>query len=294
MKITLPIPRISLSEKDYLNSVVSFSEAGKYLKKFQNKIFVIKYGGNALTDKYLANNFAKDICIIKKLGINLVIVHGGGPQISETLEKKNIKTEFINGLRVTNKETMKIVKNVLINRINKKIVKLIKDAGCKAIGLPGNKNNFIKVEEINKELGFVGKPKKIKISIIKELLKKNYIPIVASLGSKNKNLIYNINADTVAGELASALSATRFYFITNIKGVMDQKNKLIKEITPNKAKELIKKNIIKGGMIPKVETCLNAVKKTANAAVILDGRVPKLLLKEIFTTKGVGTLIGKK
>ena len=125
-------------------------------------------------------------------------------------------------------------------------------------------------------------------------MKKNYIPIVASLGSKNKNLIYNINADTVAGELASALSATRFYFITNIKGVMDQKNKLIKEITPNKAKELIKKNIIKGGMIPKVETCLNAVKKSANAAVILDGRVPKLLLKEIFTTKGVGTLIGKK
>ena len=285
---------LSKNEKSYLKDVLSFSEAEQYIKKFKNKIFVIKYGGNALTDKYLANNFAKDICLIKKLGINLVIVHGGGPQISETLKKKKIKNKFINGLRITNKETIKIVKDVLIKRINKKIVKLIKDAGGKAIGLPGNKNNFIKVEEINKELGFVGKPKKIKISIIKNFLKKNYIPIVASLGSGNNNLTYNINADTVAGELASALSATRFYFITNIKGVMDKKNKLIKEITLKKARSLIKKNIIKGGMIPKVETCLNAVKKSAKAAVILDGRVPKLLLKEIFTTKGVGTLIGKK
>ncbi len=236
---------LSKNEKSYLKDVLSFSEAEKYIKKFKNKTFVIKYGGNALTDKYLANNFAKDICLIKKLGINLVIVHGGGPQISETLIKKKIKTEFINGLRVTNKETMKVVKDVLINRINRKIVKLIKDAGGKAISLPGNKNSFIKVEEINKELGFVGRPKKIKINIIKKLLKKNYIPIVASLGSKNKNLIYNINADTVAGELASALSATRFYFITNIKGVMDQKNKLIKEITLKKARILIKKKLLK-------------------------------------------------
>ncbi len=285
---------LSKNEKKYLNDVLSFSEAEKYIKKFKNKIFVVKYGGNALTNKYLANNFAKDICLIKKLGINLVIVHGGGPQISETLKKKKIKTKFINGLRITDNKTIKIVKDVLINRINKKIVKLIRDAGGKAKSLPGNKNNFIEVDEINKELGFVGKPKKIKVSIIKKLLKDNYIPIVASLGSKNKNLIYNINADTVAGELAAALSATRFYFITNIKGVMDQKNKLIKEITLKKARILIKKNIIKGGMIPKVETCLNAVKKSAKAAVILDGRVPKLLLKEIFTTKGVGTLIGKK
>ena len=143
-------------------------------------------------------------------------------------------------------------------------------------------------------MGFVGTPKKIKTKIIKELLKKNYIPIVASLGFGKKNQVYNINADTVAGEMAASLSAMRFYFITNIKGVMDQNNKLITEITPKKAKELIKKNIIKEGMIPKVETCLTAVKKSAKAAVILDGRVPKLLLKEILTKKGVGTLIGKK
>ena len=221
---------LSSTEKKYLQEVLSFTEAEKYIKKFKNKIFVIKYGGSALSDKYLANNFAKDLVLIKKLGINLVVVHGGGVQISETLKK---------------------------------------------------------------EMGFVGKPKKIKIKIIKNLLKKKYIPIIASLGFKEKK-VFNINADTVAGALASSLSATRFYFITNIKGVMDKNNKLIKEITPKKAKELIKNNIIKGGMIPKVETCLNAVKKSANAAVILDGRVPKLLLKEIFTTKGVGTLIGKK
>ena len=284
---------LSSTEKKYLQEVLSFTEAEKYIKRFKNKIFVIKYGGSALSDKYLANNFAKDLVLIKKLGINLVVVHGGGVQISETLKKEKIDTKFINGLRVTDEKTIKIVKKVLIKRINNKIVDLINQAGGKAISLPGHKKNFIEIKPLKKEMGFVGKPKKIKIKIIKNLLKKKYIPIIASLGFKEKK-VFNINADTVAGALASSLSATRFYFITNIKGVMDKNNKLIKEITPKKAKELIKNNIIKGGMIPKVETCLNAVKKSANAAVILDGRVPKLLLKEIFTTKGVGTLIGKK
>ena len=284
---------LSSTEKKYLQEVLSFTEAEKYIKKFKNKIFVIKYGGSALSDKYLANNFAKDLVLIKKLGINLVVVHGGGVQISETLKKEKIDTKFINGLRVTDEKTIKIVKKVLVKRINNKIVDLINQAGGKAISLPGHKRNLIEVKQLKKEMGFVGKPKKIKVKIIKNLLKKNYIPIIASLGFKGKK-VFNINADTVAGALASSLSATRFYFITNIKGVMDKNNKLIKEITPKKAKELIKKKIIKGGMIPKVETCLNAVKKSANAAVILDGRVPKLLLKEIFTTKGVGTLIGKK
>ena len=284
---------LSSTEKKYLQEVLSFTEAEKYIKRFKNKIFVIKYGGSALSDKYLANNFAKDLVLIKKLGINLVVVHGGGVQISETLKKEKLDTKFINGLRVTDEKTIKIVKKVLIKRINNKIVDLINQAGGKAISLPGHKKNFIEVKPLKKEMGFVGKPKKIKIKIIKNLLKKNYIPIIASLGFKEKK-VFNINADTVAGALASSLSATRFYFITNIKGVMDKNNKLIKEITPKKAKELIKNNIIKGGMIPKVETCLSAVKKSANAAVILDGRVPKLLLKEIFTTKGVGTLIGKK
>ena len=284
---------LSSTEKKYLQEVLSFTEAEKYIKRFKNKIFVIKYGGSALSDKYLANNFAKDLVLIKKLGINLVVVHGGGVQISETLKKEKLDTKFINGLRVTDEKTIKIVKKVLIKRINNKIVDLINQAGGKAISLPGHEKNLIEVEPLKKEMGFVGKPKKIKIKIIKNLLKKNYIPIIASLGFKEKK-VFNINADTVAGALASSLSATRFYFITNIKGVMDKNNKLIKEITPKKAKELIKNNIIKGGMIPKVETCLNAVKKSANAAVILDGRVPKLLLKEIFTTKGVGTLIGKK
>ena len=289
MKINL-----SNDEKKYLSGVLSFTEAEEYIKKFNKKTFVIKYGGNALTDSYLANNFAKDVVLIKKLGINLVIIHGGGPQISETLKENNIKSKFINGLRVTDKKTIKIVEKVLVNRINKKIVQLIKSLGGKAIGLPGHKKNLIEIKPLQKNLGFVGTPKKIKTKIIKDLLKKNYIPIVASLGFGKKNQVYNINADTVAGEMAASLSAMRFYFITNIKGVMDQNNKLITEITPKKAKELIKKNIIKEGMIPKVETCLTAVKKSAKAAVILDGRVPKLLLKEIFTKKGVGTLIGKK
>ena len=194
---------------------------------------------------------------------------------------------------MTDKKTIKIVEKVLIKRINKKIVDLINQAGGRAISLPGHKKEFIEIKPLKKDMGFVGKPKKIKLKNIKSLLKKNYIPIIASLGFKGKK-VFNINADTVAGELAASLSATRFYFITNIKGVLDKNNKLIKEITAKKAKELINKGVIKEGMIPKVETCLNAVKKSAKAAVILDGRVPKLLLKEIFTTKGVGTLIGKK
>jgi len=284
---------LSISEKKYLQSTLSFAEAEKYIKKFNNKIFVIKYGGSALSDRYLANNFAKDLVLIKKLGINVVIVHGGGMQISETLKAENLITKFKNGLRVTDKKTIKVVKRVLVKRINKKIVDLINQAGGKAISLPGHKKGLIEVKQLKKEMGFVGRPKKIRIKIITNLLKKNYIPIIASLGFKGKK-VFNINADTVAGELAASLSATRFYFITNIKGVMDENNKLIKEITPKKAKELIKKKIIKGGMIPKVETCLNAVRKSAKAAVILDGKVPKLLLREIFTTKGVGTLIGKK
>ena len=285
---------LSNDEKKYFTEALSFSEAEKYIKKFNKKTFVIKYGGNALTDSYLANNFAKDIVLIKKLGINVVIVHGGGPQISETLKKNNLQSKFINGLRITDKKTIKIVKKVLIDRINKKIVQRIKAAGGNAIGLSGHKKDLIKVRPLQKELGFVGTPIKIKIKIINNLLKKNYIPIVASLGLNKNNQIYNINADTVAGSMAAALSAMRFYFITNIKGVIGLNNKLIKEITPKKAKDLIKRKIIKGGMIPKVETCLNAVKDSAKAAVILDGRVPKLLLREIFTKKGVGTLIGKK
>ena len=285
--------KLSNNEKKYLQGVLSFNEAEKYIKKFNNKIFVIKYGGSALDNRYLANNFAKDLVLIKKLGILPVIVHGGGVQISETLKKKNIESKFINGLRVTDKKTITIVKKVLINRINKKIVNLIKQAGGKSVSLPGHKKKLIEVKPLKKEMGFVGKPNKIKIKKIKNLLKQDFIPIIASLGFKG-NKVFNINADTVAGELAASLAATRFYFITNIKGVMDENNKLIKEITTKKAKELIKKKIIKEGLIPKVQTCLNAVKKSAKAAVILDGRVPKLLLKEIFTTKGVGTLIGKK
>ena len=211
---------LSATEKKYLQEALSFTEADKYIKKFNNKIFVIKYGGSALSDRYLANNFAKDLVLIKKLGINLVIVHGGGVQISETLKKEKLDTNFINGLRVTDEKTIKIVKKVLVKRINNKIVDLINQAGGKAISLPGHKRNLIEVKQLKKEMGFVGKPKKIKVKIIKNLLKKNYIPIIASLGFKGKK-VFNINADTVAGALASSLSATRFYFITNIKGVMD-------------------------------------------------------------------------
>ena len=285
---------LSNNEKKYFTEAILFSEAEKYIKKFNKKTFVIKYGGNALTDSYLANNFAKDIVLIKKLGINVVIVHGGGPQITETLKKNKLNSKFIDGLRVTDKKTIEVVKKVLINRINKKIVHLIKTAGGKAISLSGHKNNLIQVKPLEKKLGFVGTPKKIKKKIIINHLKRNQIPIIASLGLDKNNQVYNINADTVAGSIAAALSATRFYFITNIKGVVDINNKLIKEITPTNAKDLIKKGIIKGGMIPKVKTCLKAVKNSAKAAVILDGRVPKLLLREIFTKKGVGTLIGKK
>ena len=200
---------LSTNEKKYLQGILSFNEAEKYIKKFNNKIFVIKYGGSALDNRYLANNFAKDLVLIKKLGILPVIVHGGGVQISETLKKKNIESKFINCLRVTDKKTITIVKKVLINRINKKIVNLIKQAGGKSVSLPGHKKKLIEVKPLKKEMGFVGKPNKIKIKKIKNLLKQDFIPIIASLGFKG-NKVFNINADTVAGELAASLAATRF------------------------------------------------------------------------------------
>ena len=242
----------------------------------------------------LAQSFSKDIGLLKEVGINPIVVHGGGPQIDEILKKRKLKNKFINGLRVTDSKIIKIVEKVLVQRINKKIVLLIKKAGGKAVGVAGNKKNFITVKQIQKELGLVGAPEKINKKVIKQILEKDMIPVIAPLGIGKDKKTYNINADTVAGEVAAALFAVRFYFLTNIKGVLDKKNKLINEINPKNAKQLIDKKIIKGGMIPKVKTCLNAIKKSAQAAVILDGRVAHSLLIEIFTKRGSGTLIGKK
>ena len=195
----------------------------KYIKKYENEKIVIKYGGNVLIDRNVFNNFISDINVLNRLGLAVVVVHGGGVQISETLKKEKLDSKFINGSRVTDEKTLKIVEKVLIKRINNKIVNLINQAGGKAISLPGHKRNLIEVKPLKKKMGFVGEPRKIKTKIIKNLIKKNYIPIIASLGFKEKK-IFNINADTVAGALASSLSATRFYFITNIKGVMDKNN----------------------------------------------------------------------
>ena len=275
-----------------------------YAKKFKNKYIVIKYGGHAMGDDALSTSFCEDISILQKLSIKPVIVHGGGPQIGAMLNKLNIESKFVEGLRVTNEETVKIVEMVLSGSINKDIVNKINKTGSIAVGLSGKDAKLIlakklknKVKDNNSniekflDIGFVGEPIKINPSIINKLSKNNMIPIVAPVGFGNKGETYNINADTAAGHIASALKAERILLLTDVKGVLDSENKLISNISINIVKKMIEANIITGGMIPKINTCLKTVKSGVKAAVIMDGRVKYAILREIFTEGGNGTMI---
>ncbi len=274
--------------------------------KYRGKLVVIKYGGHTMKNPELAKEFAKDISIIQQIGIKPVIVHGGGPQIDDLLKKLRIKSTFVEGLRVTNLKTIEIVEMVLSGKINKNIVTNINFYGKKAIGLSGVDGDLIRAKKFNtkhltkvnknikiKDLGYVGTPIKIKKEILLDLISHNYIPVIAPIGIGSKGTKYNINADTTAGAIASSLSARRLLMLTDVAGVIGNKNKLITELNIKDIKKLIKENIITGGMIPKVQTCTLAVKNGVKASVILDGRVKHALLLELFTTDGVGTLIKK-
>ena len=267
-------------------------EVSKYIKKYKNDLIVIKYGGNVFIDRNIFNNFIADINTLNKLGISIVVVHGGGPRIKRELEKSNIESKFIRGLRVTSKKIIDIVENVLID-FNEDIVNSLKKIGSDAISINTKKNNVIEVMPEVDELGFVGIPNKINIDIIKEIIKKNIVPIISPLGLGKNNQTYNINGDTAAGAIAKSLKSRRLLLMTNVKGVLDKEKKLVEEISSSEILQMIKNETITEGMIPKINTCLDAVNNGVTAVGIIDGREKHSILFEIFSDKGSGTLIRK-
>ena len=281
------------------------SDALPYMREYAGETFVIKYGGHAMGDDDLAIKFARDIVLLRQVGINPIVVHGGGPQIGKMLERLKIQSEFVDGLRVTDQATVEIVEMVLSGSINKQIVTAINNAGGKAIGLSGKDGELIRAQKVRRtkrdpdsniekilDLGFVGEPERINPDILEALEESDIIPVIAPIGVGAHGETYNINADTAAGAIAAAVAARRLLMLTDVVGVLDKDKNLIPDLSLEQAERLIKDGTISGGMIPKVETCVSAVKHGVEAAVILDGRVPHALLLEIFTSHGAGTLIG--
>ena len=268
----------------------NFDNVPKYVSKYRNEIIVIKYGGNVLIDRKVFNNFISDINVLNKLGLSIIVVHGGGPRIKRELEKKKIISKFINGLRVTDKNIIDIVEEVLID-FNEDIVNSLKKLGSEAAAFHTKTENIIEVKPEREELGFVGIPNKINEELIHKALNNNKIPIIAPLGLGKNNQTYNINGDTAASAIAKRLKSRRLILMTNVEGVYDDQKKLISEIKPFDLENLIKWKVVQGGMIPKIENCVDAVQNGVRGVVILDGRKPHSILHEIFSDTGSGTLI---
>ena len=268
----------------------SIDEVKRYLEKYNDEYIVIKCGGSVLVDKNLFDIFIKDISVLNKLGFNPIIVHGGGKRINSKLLELNIKSNFINGLRVTDKNTIDIVENVLIE-FNKEIVDALKNQSCETRRITSKEYNIITVKPESDKLGFVGTPTNIKINVLEEIIKVNEVPVVAPLGLDKNNQIFNINADTVAGSIAKELKARRLMIISDVEGVLDNEKKLIPEINSQKAKELIDQEVISGGMIPKINNCLDVASNGVKGVVIIDGRKNHSILFELLSDKGSGTLI---
>jgi len=268
------------------------NEVSKYVEKYKNDLIVIKYGGNVFIDRNIFNNFITDISILNKLGLSIVVVHGGGPRIKKELDKSNIQTKFIRGLRVTDEKIINIVESVLVD-FNDDIVTSLKKMGSEAISINTKKNNIIEVTPEVEELGFVGVPDKINIEFIKDTISKNIIPIISPLGKGKNNQTFNINGDTAAGAIAKSLKSRRLFLMTNVKGVLNKEKKLVEEISSLEILEMIKNETITEGMIPKINTCLDAVNNGVTAVGIIDGRKKHSILFEIFSDKGSGTLIRK-
>ena len=262
----------------------------KYIKKYKNEKIVIKYGGNVLIDRNVFNNFISDINVLNRLGLSVIVVHGGGPRIKRELDKKKIVSKFINGLRVTDKNIIDTVEEVLID-FNKDIASSLKKLGSQAAMFNTKTENIIEVLPEREELGFVGIPNKINDNLIQNALNENKIPIIAPLGLGKNEQTYNINGDTAASAIAKKLKSRRLILMTNVEGVYDDQKKLISEIKPFDLENLIKCKVVQGGMIPKIENCVDAVQNGVRGVVILDGRKPHSILHEIFSDKGSGTLI---
>jgi len=284
----------SLKEEELINILPkdgpSLEEIKKYLDKYNDEFIVIKCGGSVLIDPNLFNIFIQDVAVLKKLGLSPIIVHGGGKRINNKLSELNIKSNFIKGLRVTDDKTINIVEDVLIE-FNKEIINALKDLSCEAKGITSKEYNIISVKTESKDLGFVGTPNKIKTNVLNEIINENQVPVVAPLGINENNQTFNINADTAASAIAKELKARRLLIISDVEGVLDKNKKLITEINSKKAKEMINNDIISGGMIPKINNCLDVASNGVKGVVIIDGRKPHSILFELFSDKGAGTLI---
>lgn len=287
-----------------LTKAETLIEALPYFQRYAGRTFVVKYGGHAMGDPKAARDFAEDIVLLRAVGINPVVVHGGGPQIGAMLKKLGVESEFIDGLRVTDKATAEVAEMVLSGAINKELVGWIAKAGGKAIGISGKDGGLVTATKVERtardpesnieraiDLGFVGEPTTVDTAIIDTVVASGMIPIIAPIGAGADGHTYNINADTMAGAIASALGAARLFLLTDVAGVLDKSGKLLTDLSPDDVAALKEDGTISGGMIPKLETCVNAVEAGCDAAVVLDGRVPHAMLLEFFTSRGAGTLV---
>lgn len=279
------------------------SEALPFMQRYDRRTVVVKYGGHAMGDEALSADFARDIVLLKQSGINPIVVHGGGPQIGAMLKKLNIESNFSGGLRITDKATVEVVEMVLAGSINKQIVGALNQAGGRAVGLCGKDGNLIVARKVSHrhdpssnvenavDLGFVGEPEKINPEILETMIHSDIIPVIAPIGISVEGDTYNINADTAAGAIAAATQAKRLLLLTDVRGVLDKNDRLVTGLSVSDARALMKDGTISGGMIPKLETCIDAIRGGVEAVVILDGRVPHAVLLELFTEHGVGTLV---
>ena len=267
-----------------------------YIKKYNGKTIVIKYGGNAMVNEQLKQQVMEDIVLLWLIGVKVVLIHGGGPEISETMEKLGKKAVFVDGLRVTDKETVDIVQMVLAGKVNKTLVNLLQTKGGHAVGVSGIDGGIIEATIKNEALGYVGKITKIRTQPITDLLEKNYIPVISTVASDRQGNVYNINGDTAAAHIAGALGAERLIMMTDIAGILmdkDDPTTLIPQITVSEAKKLYDNGVISGGMIPKVDCCIEALDHGVNNVIIMDGRIPHSILMELLTDEGAGTMVTK-
>ena len=278
------------------------SEALPFMQRYDEETIVIKYGGHAMGDEHLAREFARDVVLLEQTAINPIVVHGGGPQIEAMLKKLGVQSQYAAGLRITDEKTLEVVEMVLAGSINKQIVGFVNEAGGKAVGLCGKDGNMVIARKLTRavvdsgsefdvDLGFVGEPEKVDTTVLTQILGRELIPVLAPVCAAANGGTYNVNADTFAGAIAGALKAKRLLLLTDVPGVLDKSKNLIKELSADDARRLIADGTISGGMIPKIETAMEAVQSGVKAAVILDGRIPHVLMLELFTEHGAGTLI---
>ena len=284
-------------EKNKAEQVIKIlTEALPFIQKFSKKICIVKYGGAAMVEKELKYSFDRDIALMKQVGINVIVVHGGGPQIDEQLSKVNIKRNFVDGIRITDNKTIDVVSKTLSNVVNKEIVELINSNGANAIGISNKENKFIKVRKYKSykaDYGYVGEITNIDTNHFCKLMDSNYIPVIAPLGFDENNNVYNINADSAASKIASELAAEKIIFLTDQQGVLNNKKELISSLNFEEINTLIEKEVITGGMLPKIKACLDAINNNVKMAHIVDGRIQHSVLLEIFTNEGIGTLVKK-